>query len=96
MNQLFESKAETKMERHEELAARKAVNRKLQKMGNYHDGIPAGMIGEWLVEEGFEMEDAIYCGEDGRVHEQVGSHTWLAMTWHRMESGRYEIVAYLS
>jgi hypothetical protein len=98
MNQIFEShKSEAKMERAAELRARKAVNHKLADVSRtYHVGLPIGVIADWLAEEGFELRDGIYCGEDGRIHEQVGPHTWLSLTWHKMESGRYEIVAYLS
>ena len=81
----------------QERRAMRAVNAKLHEMGRvYHHGLPIHIIAGWLEEEGFSpMEAAIYCGAQGRVHEQVGPHTWLALTWYKMESGRYEIVAYL-
>ena len=83
----------------EEKKARAAANRHLAKLGGqYHPAIPNGAIDDVLTGYGFrEMESGIYCGRDGRVSEQVGDRTWLTMTWHKMEeTGRFEIVAYLS
>lgn len=98
MNQIFEShKSEARMERHAEMKAQKAINRKLYLLP--YDGLAETLhtIDGWLVEEGFSaLSDGVYCGEDGRIHEQVGPHTWLSLSWYKMESGRYEIVAYLS
>ena len=63
----------------------------------YHDGLPISTIDRILIQYGFDpLEEAIYCGRDGMVHEQVGARTWISLTWHKMESGRYEVVAYLS
>ena len=85
---------------YEEKRARTAVNRKLQDAGRkYWEtlSVPLHAISGWLIEEGFTgMADGIYCGVDGSVHEQVGPHTWIALQWHKMESGRFEINAYLS
>lgn len=84
--------------RSQEKRAMAAVNRKLHTLGQrYHKGLPLAEVSAMLTEEGFSgMSDGVYCGSEGRVHEQVGPHTWLALSWYRMESGRYEIVAYLS
>jgi hypothetical protein len=50
-----------------------------------------------LEEHGFNtLEPAIYCGREGKVHEQVGKRTWITFTWYKMGSGQYELVAYLS
>lgn len=63
----------------------------------YFQLIPAAALSGILVNCGLRpLEDGIYCGHDGSVHEQVGDNTWFTMTWHRMESGRFEIVAYVS
>lgn len=35
-------------------------------------------------------------GLDGRKHVEIGEGKWLSMSWHRMESGRYEVVAYVN
>lgn len=85
---------DAKQERRERVKA----NAELQKLANYHDGLPIAAIDDILGRHGFNpMEPAIYCGRDGQVHEQVGAFSWMSMTWHKMEeSGRYEIVAYVS
>lgn len=84
----------------EERKARKRANAALAKLGNYHDGLALDKIDAILEANGFnKLEEAIYCGRDGRSHEQVGERTWLSLTWHQMEGSatrRYEVVAYLS
>lgn len=86
---LMDSKSERK--------AQTRVNRQLQQLAIYHDGLPLTQIDNILADNGFSaLEEAIYCGREGKVHEQIGSKTWLLMTWYKMESGRYEIVAYVS
>jgi len=65
----------------------------------YFQSIPAKEIGEILTKHGFDEEAmfGIYTGRQGKIHEQVGPKTWISMTWYKMEeSGKYEIVAYLS
>jgi hypothetical protein len=82
-----------------EAKMRTKANRLLaQWLRDYHHGLPLDLIDAALVEAGFApMEPAIYCGAEGRVHEQVGPKSWIAMSWHRMEvTGRYEVVAYVS
>jgi hypothetical protein len=76
----------------------KRVNDKFYTLGLlYHDGVPVNLIDTLLVDNGFEAtEPAIYCGRDGKVHEEVGHGKWLSLTWHKMESDRFEIVAYLN
>ena len=78
--------------------AQAQVNERLYNLGKvYHNYIPVYEIDSALVESGFEAtEPAIYCGADGKSHEEVGHGKYLSMTWHKMESGRYEIVAYLN
>ena len=81
-----------------ENVARARANRQLQALPNYHPFIPCADIDTILTNHGFnQMEAAIYCGREGTAHEQVGQRTWITMTWYRMEeTGRYEIVTYLS
>jgi hypothetical protein len=81
-----------------EFAARKATNRRLASLPNYHPFIPNSDIDAILTSAGFKpLEEGIYCGREGRVTEQVGENTWLSMTWYKMEAtGNYEIVAYVS
>jgi hypothetical protein len=63
----------------------------------YHDGLPVSAIDQILVSNGFQTtEPAIYCGRDGQSHEQISENMWLSLTWHKMDSGRYEVVAYIN
>ena len=57
-----------------ERKAQNATNDSLADLSRrYHDGIPVGEIADILTENGFDREpmDGIYCGREGRVHEQV-------------------------
>jgi hypothetical protein len=78
--------------------ARKRANEQFRALGViYHVRLPIASIDEILIQNGFTpTEPAIYCGRDGRSHEQVGPNTWLSLTWHKMDSGRYEVTAYVS
>lgn len=76
-----------------------AANADLHKLGlTYWNFIPTGEIDNILTHHGLKpLEEAIYCGRDGRSTEQVSDKHWLTMTWYKMEhTGRYEIVAYIS
>jgi hypothetical protein len=82
-----------------ERRARTLANRALHTLtfNRYHDGLALSEIDAILMNNGFTgLEDAVYCGRDGQCHEQVGRRTWVTLCWHKMESGRYEIVVYLS
>jgi hypothetical protein len=82
-----------------ERRARQQANEALAALGRtYHQGLPITEIDEILTSAGFrKMEDGVYCGDEGRSHEQIGDRTWLSLSWHRMEeSRRFEIVAYVS
>ena len=82
----------------QERIARRLVNDRLHSLGLvYHVSLPISDIDNILGTYGFdETEPAIYCGRDGRCSQQVGAYTWLHLSWHKMESGRYEVVAYVS
>jgi hypothetical protein len=77
---------------------RKRVSRELQQLPIYHDGLPIREFDAILEKHGFEAtEPAIYCGRQGSANCPVGFNTFLAFTWYKMEqTGRYEIVAYVS
>ncbi len=82
-----------------ERSRRNAVNRELTTLcQTYQDGLPIQQIDEVLEHYGFNAtEESIYCGREGRATHQVGDHTFLLMTWYKMEvTGRYEVVAYVS
>ena len=82
----------------QERLARKRLNENLYRLGlTYWECIPLSTMDAMLTHEGFrETEPAIYCGRDGSSHERVGDYTWFTMTWHKMESGRYEVIAHVS
>jgi hypothetical protein len=71
---------------------RNKANEALHLMSKtYHTGLPINQIDEILTASGFQAtEPAIYCGREGKSHEQVGGNTWLSLTWYKMElTGRY-------
>lgn len=90
---------ETILTAQQERRNRNLVNEHLTDMGKtYHQSLPLSDICTVLEMHGFQsLTDAIYCGRDGRSSEQVGARTWFVMSWHKMEeTGRYEVVAYVS
>ena len=74
------------------------VNDILHEMGRAsHDGVPLDRVNDALRARGFdELAPMILCGREGRLHEAVGRNRWLALSWYKMESGRYEVLAYVS
>ena len=81
-----------------ERTARRKANGDLYALGlRYHESIPLGELDHILAKYGFNVtEEAIYCGRDGHNVEKIGNWSWFVLSWHRMDSGRYEIVAYVS
>jgi hypothetical protein len=82
----------------EERKARGRVNTLLWELcRDYQDGLPLQRIATILQANNFaDLADGIYCGRDGQIHEKVGERTWFVLTWHKMQSGRYEVIAYVS
>jgi hypothetical protein len=81
----------------------KKINTDLHKLtsNKYFPEIPLKSIDTILTHYGLnKLEDGIYTGQSGEFVENVGktwgNNVYLRMTWYRMESGRYEIVAYVS
>lgn len=77
------------------------VNDLLHKLGlEYHDTLSYSLnvVDRVLVENGFKETDSapIITGVDGKLHCPVGCDKWLTVSWHRMASGRYELVAYVN
>jgi hypothetical protein len=87
--------------------ATRQSNIALASMDTYHDCIPTTLLFGILRTNGFEpvQEDGtpwagIFCGHEGRA---VIDLAWagevirrLVFTWFKMESGRFEIVGYVS
>ena len=80
----------------------KAVNAFLEALtrNTYFNGLPLDVMFSKLVAHGFTVDEnnllGVYCGREGRVHEPVGLGVFFTMTYYKMESGRYEVVAYVS
>ena len=74
------------------------VNDFLHELGRASQvSIPLDRIDEVLTACGFDsLKPRILCGRDGSIHEPVGRNRWLALQWHKHESGRYEVNAYVS
>ena len=80
-------------------AVTKKVNVELEKINaERHTGMPMREIATVLVNNGLDPEkihEHLH-GDEGRLHVEVGPEIYFTMTWYRMESGRFEIVAYAS
>jgi hypothetical protein len=79
-----------------ESTRRHRANSELCDLPVYHDAVPWAAIDEILSRHDFNPvpQSAADCGN--RVHVQVGNNTWLLVTVYRMESGRLEVISYLS
>lgn len=88
---------------------RRKINNALHNIGRtLHDAIPfpaieAAFIAHELIlldDDGTALRGVIFCGEDGRADFSVRgdrgeiTNAALHMTWHKHDTGRYEIVAY--
>lgn len=74
------------------------ANNALYELGlTFHDFVPLDTVASILDKNGFDpLEEMILCGREGRLNEPIGRNRWLSLTWYKMESGRYEVVAYVS
>lgn len=87
---------------------RKTQNRLFEISRVYHHAIPLDALFSACaesdliaVQEDGEPWAGILCGREGRVQFDLTHHgkpvaRALAMQWHKMPSGRYEINAYIS
>ena len=86
--------------RRDESRNRRKANTELAGVSRrYHSSMPIQVIKDILTRYGFNGDamDGIYTGEEGKMHEQCGPNTWIAMTWHKLpRTGLWEIVVYLS
>ena len=77
------------------------VNSELYQLGlEYHDTLSWSLnaIDRVLLKYNFNTTDGMInnSGIDGKLHQEVGEGKWLTLSWHVMDSGRYEIVSYLN
>jgi hypothetical protein len=75
------------------------INTELQNINlQRHTGMPVKEITGVLVGHDLDankVRDHIR-GDEGHLHVQISDEIYFTMTWKRMESGRYEIVSYVS
>lgn len=75
------------------------VNDALYSLGLlYHQFLPVNAIDHILTENGFSATSRWEFAPGGqvRVHEEIGEGKWLSVTAHKMVTGRWEVVAYVS
>jgi hypothetical protein len=73
------------------------VNETLYKLGlEYHTFLPVYKVDEALEENGFHATEYWNEGNCVRVHEEVGDGKWLSLYAHKMDSGRWEVTAYVN
>lgn len=76
---------------------RSKINRQLDSLcKKYFKEIPITEIQNILNEFELKIPEGIYCGREGESMEEIGSGVRLRMTWYKMQSGNFEIVAYVS
>ena len=77
----------------------KKINTELHPINLHrHTGMPMKEITGVLVGHDLDPEkvrEHVH-GDEGRINVQVGFDIWFSLSWTRMESGNYEIVAYAS
>ena len=75
------------------------VNSDLHQLGlEYYKVLPVHAVDSILTSHGFNATSTplVALGEDFKLHEEVGEGRWLALHAHRMESGNWEVVAYVN
>lgn len=76
---------------------RAKINKALDALcKRYFKEIPISEIQSILNEFELKIPDGIYCGREGESMEEIGNGVWLRMTWYKLQSGNFEIVAYVS
>lgn len=78
---------------------RRKVNEDLHTLGlTYHDFLPVSKIDTILESHGLNQTALWIPSSNGgmRVHDEVGQGLWLSVTAYRMDSGRWEVVAYVN
>lgn len=87
----------------EKKAARKANVRLYQLCQNRFSVIPLNDILDAAKEVGVPVQEdgtpwsGILCGRGGRASIQLqGARRWLQLQWYKLESGNYEVNAYIA
>lgn len=82
---------------------RKQINDRLfDIVKGMQDSIPLTQITNLLNEFGLRMEEAIFCGWEGKANLDIFTNSgeevdvWLVLNWHKFDTGRYEVVSYIS
>ena len=76
----------------------KRVNDFLHALGlYYHETLPLSDIDTILEANGFQPPMWSYSSQKGETQRHaVGTDKWLTASFHRMDSGRWEVVAYVN
>lgn len=84
---------------------KKRVNKELYELGKvYRDYIPwegieniLEKVGTYPLQEDGERFQGFFCGRSGQAHFPLyeEKRDWLHLSWYKLESGNYEIVAYV-
>lgn len=75
------------------------VNSELHQLGlTYHQRVPVASIDSALRANGFSETGcwSFLPGQQFRIHDEVGDGKWITVSGYRMESGNWEIVAYVN
>lgn len=73
-----------------------AINKALGKLcSKYFPSIPLEEIQSIFSPFDLKIEEGIYCGREGESLEPIGRETFMRLTWYKLESGNFEIVAYV-
>jgi len=75
------------------------VNQALWALGTrYHDFLPFELIDAILNSNGFfEIDNFDRKGQTcTSIQSYVGDDKWLHVSWYKMDSGRYEVTAYVN
>jgi hypothetical protein len=64
----------------------------------YFESLPLNQIANAVTKHGYNPTDldGIYCGKEGRAFANIGMNRGIVIEWYRMESGLYEVNAYVS
>jgi hypothetical protein len=75
------------------------VNNTLWQLGlEYHKHLPVHALDYILTSHGFNPTSVwtFQPGGEVRIHEEVGEGKWLSVAAHKMDSGLWEVTAYVN